>query len=90
MQVLYNSDCFGFLLEDFKTYLYPLEDKKKEILIEQGKEGRLKIGALWLQAGDENTKTNHQYTKMRKNNSLVQNISMNNGMSATSFIGIAH
>jgi hypothetical protein len=64
--VHYNSVGFGYLIEEHKTKVKRLEDKQRKLLLEKEKEWRLKSKALWLQAGDDNTKFFHRYANCRK------------------------
>jgi hypothetical protein len=90
LEVLYNSDGFGYLNEDHRNLeVKLLEDKKRNILLEKEKEWRLKSRALWLQAGDENTKFFHRYANCRKNINLVWKIDKGDGRWETNFKDIA-
>jgi hypothetical protein len=50
------------------------KEKKRNILLEKEKEWRLKRNAIWLQAGDENSKLFHQYVNGNKIINYVWNI----------------
>jgi hypothetical protein len=43
LELHYNSEGFGYLIEEHKLEVKLLEDKKRQILLEKEKEWRLKI-----------------------------------------------
>jgi len=63
----YNSEGFGYLIEEKKLEAKLLEDKKRQILQEKEKEWRLKSITLCFQVGDDNNKFFHRYENHRKN-----------------------
>jgi hypothetical protein len=56
-----------------------LEDKQRKLLLEKKKEWRLKSQALWLQAGDDNTKNFHGYANYKKNINSIWKIEREDG-----------
>jgi hypothetical protein len=89
LEVLYNSEGFGYLSEEHKIEVKSLEDKRRIILLEKEKEWRLKSRALWLQVGDENTKFFHRYANCRKNINSIWKIDKGDGTWATNFKDMA-
>jgi hypothetical protein len=89
LETLYNSEGFGYLTKTHKLEAKQLEEKKRNILLEKEKEWRLKSRAIWLQAGDENSKFFHRYANGRKNINFVWKIDKGNNRWETNFKDIA-
>jgi hypothetical protein len=71
--------------EEQKAHIKSLEKKKNQILLNKEKAWRLKSKALWLHAGDENTKFFHHCANGRKNGNTIWNIRKEDGSLAFSF-----
>jgi len=48
LELCYNREGFGFLIEDKNYEIKILEEKKRKILLDREKEWRIKIMAIWL------------------------------------------
>eukprot|EP00253_Pinus_taeda_P010711 PITA_10711 len=62
-----------------------LIDANLKILLEKEEEWRQKSRAIWLKAGDENTKFFHNYAKGRKSVNTIWKLKDQNGREASSF-----
>ena len=65
--------------------LRKLEGKKYSLLLKEEKLMRLKSRALWLEAGDKNTKYFHKYASHRKNINTIFEIINRHGNLVRSF-----
>lgn len=80
----------GFISAADKCQLIALENQKAKILKEREESIRLRSRALWIQAGDENSKFFHSYTKGRKASNTIWKLPTPDGGTADSFNKLAH
>eukprot|EP00253_Pinus_taeda_P014598 PITA_14598 len=80
----------GFISADDKDRLIDLERQRAKILIEREESIRLRSRALWLQAGDDNSKFFHCYAKSRKVSNTIWKLPSPDGGIADNFQKIAH
>eukprot|EP00253_Pinus_taeda_P015629 PITA_15629 len=69
----------GFTTTNDKSHLIELEKQKEKILNEREETWRLKSRAIWLQAGDDNTKFFQNYAKGRKVSNTIWNLPLPDG-----------
>eukprot|EP00253_Pinus_taeda_P004952 PITA_04952 len=85
----------GFRTAEDKTHLIELEKKKATILKQREESIRLRSRAIWLKAGDENSKFFHNYAKGRKVSNTIWSLPTPGGGVAETFnqisqLGTAH
>lgn len=75
----------GFTSVEEKAKLIELEKQKDKILKEREESWRLNSRAIWLKAGDENTKFYQNFSKGRKTANTIWKIPLPNGEQANNF-----
>jgi len=75
----------GFTIVNEKSHLIELEKQKDKILKEREESCRLKSRAIWLLAGDDNTKFFQNYAKGRKVSNTIWNLPLLDGGVADTF-----
>lgn len=80
----------GFMTAADKCRLIDLENQKAKILKEREESIRLRSRALWIQAGDENTKFFHNFAKCRKVSNTIWKLPTPDGDIADNFNKLAH
>lgn len=68
-----------FTSVDDRAHLIELENQKARILKEREESWRLKSKAIWLQAGDDNTRFFQNYAKGRKVSNTIWNLPLPDG-----------
>lgn len=66
LSIMLDDRNLGFASADDKAHLIELENQKARILKEKEEYWHLRIKAIWLKAGDDNTKFFQNYAKGRK------------------------
>jgi hypothetical protein len=89
LQSIYDSEKGGFSSPEDKEALLMLEKKRRQLLQSREEEWRLKIRALWLHSGDENTKFFQAYAKGRKLANTIWGLKDPSGQQLTSFKDLA-
>jgi len=87
---LLDERNLGFISAEKKVCLIELENKKANILKECEEYQRLRSRAIWLKAGDDNTRFFQNYAKGRKVYNTIWNLPMPEGGYADSFNKLAH
>ena len=80
--ILNSVDLLGYRTKDSRAQLFALETEKAKLLRQKEEDWRLKIRAIWLQAGDENTKFFQQHANGRKAANTIWELSDRNGFTA--------
>lgn len=80
----------GFISAADKSRLIELENQKASILKEREESMRLRSRAIWIQAGDDNSKFFHSYAKGRKVSNTIWKLPTPEGDMADSFNKLAH
>eukprot|EP00253_Pinus_taeda_P027180 PITA_27180 len=80
----------GFISVDEKCKLIDLEQQKIKILKEREESIRLRSRALWMKAGDDNTKFFHNFAKCRKVSNTIWKLPSPDGDIADNFNKLAH
>ncbi len=79
----------GYGTIESRARLQELEMERRRILQLREESWRLKSRAIWLQAGDDNTKFFQNYAKGRKNSNTIWEMKKANGELARSFEDLA-
>eukprot|EP00253_Pinus_taeda_P019452 PITA_19452 len=87
--LLEDSGGIGYRTDESWARLKDLELERKRILQNREESWRLKSRAIWLQAGDDNTKFFQNYAKGRKNSNTIWEMEKANGDKARSFEELA-
>eukprot|EP00253_Pinus_taeda_P030883 PITA_30883 len=80
-----DPETDGYLNQESKDKILQLENQRSKILLMQEEEWRQKSRAIWLKAGDENTKFFHNYAKGRKSANTIWKLRDTDGSEASSF-----
>eukprot|EP00253_Pinus_taeda_P031311 PITA_31311 len=80
----------GFISAVDKCRLIDLENKKAKILKEREESIRLRSWAIWIQAGDDNTKFFHNFAKCRKVSNTIWKLHTPDGDLADNFNKLTH
>ena len=75
----------GYLTQASKEKILHLEKLKSKLLLDIEEEWRLKSRALWLKAGDENTRFFHNYDKGRKSANTIWALKNEEGREVQNF-----
>eukprot|EP00253_Pinus_taeda_P031803 PITA_31803 len=86
----YKQRGLGFITAADKCKLIDLENQKTKILKEREESTRLRSRALWIQAGDANTKFFHNFAKSRKISNTNWKLPTPDGQIADTFNKLAH
>eukprot|EP00253_Pinus_taeda_P003525 PITA_03525 len=71
---LEKPDSNGYESQEAKDKILLLEKQRRQILLDREEEWRLKSRAIWLLAGDENTKFFHNFAKVKRTMNTIWNI----------------
>lgn len=82
---LENPESNGYEPQETKDRIHLLERQRSQILLDREEEWRLKSRAIWLSAGDENTKFFHNYAKGRKIMNTIWKLKDEEGREANTF-----
>ena len=63
LEALCNFEDLGFLNGDTKSSLIHLETRKRKVLEDNEATWRQKIGDIWMEVGDKNTKFFQKFSK---------------------------
>eukprot|EP00253_Pinus_taeda_P014091 PITA_14091 len=85
-----NSISLGFISADDKARLIELENQKAHILKAREESQRLRSKAIWLKAGDDNTRFFQNYAKRRRVANTIWNLPLPEGGLADSFNKLSH
>eukprot|EP00253_Pinus_taeda_P015506 PITA_15506 len=85
LRELEEPEADGYLNQESKERILNLEKQRSKILLDKEEEWRQKSRAIWLKAGDENTKFFHNYAKGRKSVNTIWKLKDQNGREASSF-----
>lgn len=80
----------GFVTADDKTHLIELENQKSRILKEREESWRLRSRAIWLKAGDDNTRFFQNFEKGRKVSNTIWNLPLPDGGVVDTFNKLSH
>eukprot|EP00253_Pinus_taeda_P002268 PITA_02268 len=80
----------AYATQESKERIVTLEKSREKILLDKEEEWRLKSRAIWLKAGDENTKFFHNYVKGRKNANTIWKLKDPEGREASSFEALSN
>eukprot|EP00253_Pinus_taeda_P030057 PITA_30057 len=75
----------GYVSQASKDRIIHLEKLKNQILLAKEEEWRLKSRAIWLKAGDENTRFFHNYAKGRKSENTIWSLKTEEGREVQTF-----
>eukprot|EP00253_Pinus_taeda_P021308 PITA_21308 len=75
----------AYATQESKERILALEKSRAKILMDREEEWRLKSRAIWLKAGDENSKFFHNYAKGRRNANTIWKLKDSEGRVASSF-----
>eukprot|EP00253_Pinus_taeda_P003725 PITA_03725 len=85
LRELEEPEADGYLNQESKEKILNLEKQRSKILLEKEEEWRQKSRAIWLKAGDENTKFFHNYAKGRKNVNTIWKLKDQNEREVSAF-----
>ena len=85
LQRMECTEIDGYRSQESKEKILLLEKQRDQILLSKEEEWRLKSRAIWLKAGDENTKFFHNYAKGRKNANTIWKLKNEEGEEANTF-----
>ena len=90
LSTLLDERGLGFSTAEDKSHLVDLENQKSKILKDREESIRLRSRAIWLKAGDDNTRFFYNYAKGKKVKNTIWNIPLPKGGVADSFIKLSH
>eukprot|EP00253_Pinus_taeda_P024332 PITA_24332 len=90
MSTLLDERSLGFNSAADKAHLIELEKQKAHILKEREESLRLRSRAIWLKAGDDNTKFYQNYAKGRKVSNTIWKLPLPKGGFADCFNKLSH
>ena len=79
----------GYSSQASKEKILQLEKLQNKILLDKEEEWRLKSRAVWLKAGDENTKFFHNFAKGRKSVNTIWSLKDDEGREVKTFQGLS-
>ena len=79
----------GFVSVESRDRLMGMEKRRQVLLEEKEARWRLKSRAIWMKAGDENTKFFQAYAKGRRMNNTIWELENENGEQISTFEGLA-
>eukprot|EP00253_Pinus_taeda_P008946 PITA_08946 len=85
LRILEEPEENAYATQGLKERIVFLEKMRAKILLEKEEEWRLKSRAIWLKAGDENTKFFHNYAKGRKIANTIWKLKDPEGRDVSSF-----
>eukprot|EP00253_Pinus_taeda_P023807 PITA_23807 len=85
LQNLESIEEDGYTTQETKDKIIHLEKLKNQILLAKEEEWRLKSRAIWIKAGDKNTKFFHNYAKGRKSANTIWSLKNGEGREAKTF-----
>ena len=90
-----EGDGGGMMNQETKENLITIEGRRNTLLLEREDIWRLKSRAIWLECGDDNTKSFHDYARGRKASNSFWSFMDEHGATQSSFdekdkIGVAH
>eukprot|EP00253_Pinus_taeda_P003005 PITA_03005 len=85
LETLLDDRNIGFSSTEWKHRVIELDIQKDKILKEREEVWRLKSQAVWLKAGDDNTRFFHNFAKGRKVSNTIWKLPLPNGESADNF-----
>eukprot|EP00253_Pinus_taeda_P014791 PITA_14791 len=85
LKELESVDADGYSTQASKDRILSLEKSQNQILLAKEEEWRLKIRAIWLKSGDENTSFFHNYAKGRKSANTIWSLKDEEGRVLKSF-----
>eukprot|EP00253_Pinus_taeda_P022728 PITA_22728 len=85
LKSLESMDSDGYSTQSSKDRILSLEKAQNQILMAKEEEWRLKSRAIWLKAGDENTRFFHNYAKGRKSTNTIWSLKDEEGRVVKSF-----
>eukprot|EP00253_Pinus_taeda_P029408 PITA_29408 len=85
MKQMESMEIDGYSSQASKDRILLLEKQQNKILMEKEEEWRIKSRAIWLKAGDENTRFFHNYAKGRKSKNTIWRLKDEEGREVGSF-----
>jgi len=85
IRALTDENNLGFTTVENKTRLVELEQQKQNILKSREESIRLRSRAIWLKAGDENSRFFHNFANGRRMENTIWNLPLPDGGMADSF-----
>lgn len=79
IQFFFTKNLFACLKPDEKGYINKLVESKHDILLMEVEIWRLKIRAIWVSSGDQNTTFFHCYVEGRRNSNALWELCKNDG-----------
>eukprot|EP00253_Pinus_taeda_P022219 PITA_22219 len=95
LKSLESVESDGYASQSSKDHILSLEKAQNKILLAKEEEWRLKSRAIWLKAGDENTRFFHNYAKGRKSANTIWSLKDEEGRVVNTFsdlssLGLRH